>query len=75
MKGVTVLVLFMSGLLEVSMAVSDHSTRRDYTNSWAVEIKTGDKEADTVARRYGFINLGKVLIFHTPHPVVLLCCV
>ncbi len=31
------------------------------TNSWAVEVQSGGKEAaDTLASKYGFINLGQV---------------
>lgn len=32
----------------------------EYINSWAVEIKGGEKVADRVARRNGFRNLGRV---------------
>lgn len=31
-----------------------------YSNSWAVEIGGGDAEADSIARKHGFTNLGRV---------------
>jgi len=37
--------------------------RSQYTSSWAVEItEGGEKMAERIARRYGFINAGKVRI-------------
>ena len=31
-----------------------------YSNSWAVEISGGDSEADSIAKKHGFTNLGRV---------------
>lgn len=31
-----------------------------YSNSWAVEIVGGDVAADLIAKRHGFVNLGRV---------------
>lgn len=45
------------------MAVASHSYARDEpTNHWAVEVPDGDRVADDVARRHGFINHGKVSV-------------
>ena len=40
----------------------EHSSCGDlvYSNSWAVEIGGGDAEADSIARKHGFTNLGRV---------------
>ncbi len=31
-----------------------------FTNQWAVHVTGGDRVADDIAKRHGFINLGKV---------------
>lgn len=31
-----------------------------YSDSWAVEVKGGDSEADRIAKENGFVNLGQV---------------
>lgn len=31
-----------------------------FTNQWAVHVTGGDRVADDIANRHGFINLGKV---------------
>ena len=54
----SVLVLSTLALATVWVAMASHA--RDYTNSFAVEIRGGEKEADELARRHGFKNLGKV---------------
>lgn len=33
---------------------------RVYTNHWAVKISGGFSEADRIASKYGFINIGQV---------------
>lgn len=35
---------------------------RIYTNHWAVRIKGGAQEADRIAGKYGYINMGKVML-------------
>ena len=37
-------------------------SKKEYINSWAVEIRGGARRADEVARRHGFKNLGEVYI-------------
>lgn len=48
-----VLVLLASCLLPVCRT-------RVYTNHWAVKIAGGFAEADRIASKYGFINVGQV---------------
>ena len=31
-----------------------------YSNSWAVEVSGGDAMAESIARRHGFTNMGRV---------------
>ncbi|XP_053326308.1 proprotein convertase subtilisin/kexin type 4-like [Spea bombifrons] len=42
-----------------------------YTNSWAVRIPDGSAEAERIARKFGFINLGEVVLgsdfYHLVH--------
>lgn len=49
-------------LLVLFMAAKAHIGERkgEPTNSFAVEVPWGDKVAEAVARRHGFINHGKV---------------
>lgn len=42
----------------------DFSKGGYYTHTWAVHIPNGDEEADQVAQDHGFVNLGKVSVFH-----------
>ena len=39
-----------------------------YSNSWAVEIGGGDAEADSIARKHGFTNLGRVSFSVASYP-------
>lgn len=34
---------------------------RVYTNSWAVKVPGGPEEAERIARKFGFINMGQVM--------------
>ena len=56
-------------LLTTALVCTDaeHSVRQEravlptyYTNSWAVQVKGGKDQANDVASRGGFVNLGKV---------------
>ncbi|KAE8631692.1 hypothetical protein XENTR_v10001277 [Xenopus tropicalis] len=42
-----------------------------YTNSWAVQVPTGPKEVERIAKKLGFISLGQVLhggdLYHLQH--------
>ena len=35
----------------------------NYSNRWIVEIDGGDNEANRLARKHGFVNVGKVGLF------------
>ena len=58
------LAIGASFFFEVTKGADKNAAIQDiYTASWAVEImKGGDKMADTIASRYGFQNIGKVLL-------------
>ncbi|XP_068090114.1 proprotein convertase subtilisin/kexin type 4 isoform X2 [Hyperolius riggenbachi] len=44
---------------------------RVYTNSWAVQVPEGPQEAEAIARKFDFINLGQVILgsdfYHMQH--------
>ncbi|XP_044134869.1 proprotein convertase subtilisin/kexin type 4 [Bufo gargarizans] len=44
---------------------------RVYTNSWAVEVPAGPEEAERIARKFGFVNMGQVIrgshFYHLQH--------
>ncbi|XP_072260939.1 proprotein convertase subtilisin/kexin type 4 isoform X2 [Pyxicephalus adspersus] len=46
-------------------------TLRVYTNSWAVQVDGGPEEAERIAKKFGFINLGQVILgsdlYHLQH--------
>lgn len=50
-------------LLELLLATckvhGDHGDKK-FTNRWAVEVLGGSAAADTLAKKYGFINMGQV---------------
>ena len=53
----TVMLLGRHSEAIISIAIDSESR---YTSSWAVEIPGGTGVADGVARKHGFLNLGKV---------------
>ena len=44
----------------IAAAVARSENGREYTDSLAVEIRGGKEEADKLAKRHGFKNLGRV---------------
>ena len=46
-------------LLLVGVNLS-HEEKLQYTNTWAVKLQGGAVNAQRLARKYGFINKGKV---------------
>ena len=47
----------------VVMLLASRAAANSMTNSWAVEIQSGGREAaDQLASKHGFINLGQVQI-------------
>ena len=56
---------FVMLLLQIALAlcVARTCVATTMTNSWAVEVRSGGKEAaDALADKHGFINLGQVLL-------------
>ena len=56
--------LFALILLELLLATTckvhgGHDDKK-FTNRWAVEVLGGSAAADTLAKKYGFINMGQV---------------
>uniref|UniRef100_A0A914ELW8 P/Homo B domain-containing protein n=1 Tax=Acrobeloides nanus TaxID=290746 RepID=A0A914ELW8_9BILA len=46
----------------ISNSVQSYGLKQHFTNQWAVQIEGGDpKEADKLAEKYGFINLGPII--------------
>ena len=59
---IVVLAMHRSFLVDSASATFEQLGAYDttFTNQWAAHIVGGDKVADNVAARHGFINLGKV---------------
>lgn len=56
--------LFIVFLLSTFVFVCKASPSRSvFTNHWAVRLKGGSEEADKLASKYGFTNLGQVRVF------------
>ncbi|MFT7806701.1 furin-1-like [Arapaima gigas] len=53
-------------LLLLASAVITSVTQNVYTNSWAVHISGGAEQADFIAKKHGFINLGNIAIAGQP---------
>jgi hypothetical protein len=49
-------------LFVLSVAITG-SQNNVYSNTWAVHITNGETTANNLARKYGFRNLGQVIIF------------
>lgn len=54
-------VAVVSAVLVVIVSTSVHA--QHYSSQWAVHIEGGQQEADAVAERNGFVNLGEVSQF------------
>lgn len=63
-------LLFLVFFLLASFALADGGA---FTNSWAVQVDGGDEEAEEIAARNGFTNLGRVGslegVYHFRHDV------
>lgn len=69
-------VNFVKGLLAVTMhlgfvlfcgvysSVIVRVSAREYSNRWTVQIDGDNVNADTLARKHGFVNRGKVQYFY-----------
>ena len=47
-------------LLVLTVSVSPGRAEKIYTNTWAVHIAGGEQEANHIAEKHGFVNLGHV---------------
>uniref|UniRef100_A0A8C9TCG4 Furin, paired basic amino acid cleaving enzyme n=1 Tax=Scleropages formosus TaxID=113540 RepID=A0A8C9TCG4_SCLFO len=59
-------------LLLLASAVDPSVAQKVFTNSWAVHISGGAEEADKIAQKHGFVNLGNVFgdYYHFRHRAV-----
>lgn len=57
---VFVLVMVAAAVRAAPISTSSGEDKPHYTNSWAVQVHGGPKEADILANKYGFENLGQV---------------
>lgn len=69
------LLRLLSCLLAIQLAVAiDLSpVLASYADSWAVEVRGGEEVANALAKKHGFVNLGKVgvlgVVTVSPRPV------
>lgn len=56
-------------LLALTVSLSPGLAEKIYTNTWAVHINGGEPEANRIAEKHGFVNLGHVFgdIYHFRH--------
>jgi hypothetical protein len=57
---ITVMAEVLVYLFVFSSLLADGVSATTYTNDWAVEIEGTQEEANMIALRYGFVNLGTV---------------
>lgn len=48
-------------ILFIANVTCGTSDEEEFTNSWVVEIRGGDEEADSIAKEHGFVNKGQVV--------------
>lgn len=52
-------------ILFLTLLFVNFTSSRDqklYSNTWALEVDGGEEEANRIAEKYGYINLGKVRV-------------
>ena len=55
------LVVLQAGLMAVVGGIDEtRRYRKDYINSWAVEVVGGNQVANIVAGNHGFTNIGQI---------------
>lgn len=54
------LLLLWTPVVAIALLAQEALGQRVYTNTWAVLVPTGPLEADRLARKHGFLNLGPV---------------
>lgn len=54
------LLLLWTLVVALALLAQEVLAQRIYTNTWAVLVPAGPQEADRLARKHGFLNLGPV---------------
>lgn len=54
------LLLLWTLVVALTLLAQEVLAQRIYTNTWAVLVPAGHQEADRLARKHGFLNLGPV---------------
>lgn len=68
------LLLLWTLVVALALLAQEVLAQRIYTNTWAVLVPAGPQEADRLARKHGFLNLGLVSPqLHFPHGSGWLC--
>lgn len=61
----SLLLFWWAMTLPLTLLVSEGLSQHIYTNTWAVLVPAGLQEAERMARKHGFLNLGPVSYFPT----------
>ncbi|NWI23079.1 FURIN protein, partial [Sula dactylatra] len=63
------LLLLWTLVVALALLVQEVLAQRIYTNTWAVLVPAGPQEADRLARKHGFLNLGPIFgdYYHFRH--------
>ncbi|NWR81368.1 FURIN protein, partial [Centropus unirufus] len=63
------LLLLWTLVVALTLLAQEVLAQRIYTNTWAVLVPAGPQEADRLARKHGFLNLGPIFgdYFHFRH--------
>ncbi|NXK14752.1 FURIN protein, partial [Herpetotheres cachinnans] len=63
------LLLFWTLVVALALLAQEVLAQRIYTNTWAVLVPAGPREADRLARKHGFLNLGPIFgdYYHFRH--------
>ncbi|NXI73356.1 FURIN protein, partial [Anseranas semipalmata] len=63
------LLLLWTLLVALALLAQEVLAQRIYTNTWAVLVPAGPQEADRLARKHGFLNLGPIFgdYYHFRH--------
>lgn len=68
------LLLLWTLMVALALLAQEVLPQRIYTNTWAVLVPAGPREADRLARKHGFLNLGPVSpLLPSPHRSGVLC--
>ncbi|XP_025068263.1 furin isoform X2 [Alligator sinensis] len=66
------LLLLWTLVTALALLAQEVLMQRVYTNTWAVQVPAGPREADRLARKHGFLNLGPIVgdYYHFRHHAV-----